>query len=274
MPGSMQFKNLAIVFLLFLFLFSLIFISFRFLPNPKKEVSTKPTLVDVQGKMKVKYPQDVTIVLVGDSMTEYLGNSDELRAYLKDYYPNKTFEVLNYGFGSTNILSLQERLEQKTFHGREFRPILDIAFDIVLIESFGHNPLSDYSLEEGLKKQTEALEKAVSLIRLENPDSKIIFVATFGPNKKVYAYRSVDLSPEKRADWTNERISYIKNHIEFAQKNNIPVINIFEKALDENGDTNREYISDTDYIHPSPKGIIFISHQIADFIYENKILGQ
>lgn len=254
-------------------LFILLIFSFRLLPEPKKEsVTAKPTLIDVQGKMKVKYPEDYTIVLVGDSMTEYLGNSDELRAYLKNYYPEKTFEVLNYGFGSTNILSLQERLEQKTFHAREFRPILDIAFDVIIIESFGHNPLSDYPLKEGLQKQTDALEKAVAIIKKENPRAKIIFMGIIGPNKKIYAYRSVDLTPEKREQWANERIVYIKNHIEFARSHDIPVINIYEKALDQSGDTNRDYISDTDYIHPSPKGIIFISHQIADFLFQNKIL--
>lgn len=251
--------------------FILLIFSFKLLPEPKKELSTKPTLIDVQGKMKVKYPQYFTIVLVGDSMTEYLGNSDELRAYLKEYYPGKSFEVLNYGFGSTNILSLQERLEQKTFHSREFRPITEIDFDLIIIESFGHNPLSEFALPEGLQKQTEALKKSVQIIKQENPQAKIIFLATLGPNKKVYAYRAVDLTDEKRAEWANERIAYIKNHIEFAKSNDISIINVFEKALDKDGDTNRDYISDTDYIHPSPKGIIFISHQIADFIFQNSI---
>lgn len=217
----------------------------------------------------VKYPQDYTLVLVGDSMTQYLGNSDELRAYLKEYYPNKTFEILNYGFGSTNILSLEKRLTQKTFFDREYRPILDIAFDLILIESFGHNPLSDYPLEEGLKKQTEALEKIVKLIRQENPKAKILFVATISPNSKVYAYRAVDLTDEKRKAWVTERIAYIKNHMEYAESHNIPVVNIFEKSLNEDGDGNLEYISGTDYIHPSPNGVKFISREIADFIFKN-----
>lgn len=260
-------KNIGI----FLFFILLIF-SFRLLPEPKKEpVISKPTLIKIDGKMKVKYPQDFTIVLVGDSMTEYLGNSDELRNYLKEYYPGKTFEVLNYGFGSTNVLSLPARLLEKTFHGREFRPITEIDFDLIIIESFGHNPLSEFPLQEGLKKQEETLEKSIQIIKQENPQAKIIFLATLGPNKKVYAYRSVDLTDEKRAEWANERIAYIKNHIEFAKSHNIPVINVFEKALDKDGDTNRDYISDKDYIHPSPTGVIFISHQIADFIFQNSI---
>ena len=125
---------------------------FFFLSKKSKEqapISKAPIEVKGLSSARVKYPVDYTIVLVGDSMTEVLGNSDELRKYLDEYYPNKTFEVLNYGFGSTNILSLPQRLTEKTFHGREFRPITDIDFDLIIIESFGHNPLSDLPLKEG-----------------------------------------------------------------------------------------------------------------------------
>lgn len=230
----------------------------------------KPT--NENGREKVKYPQDFTIVMVGDSMTERLGNSDELRSYLKNYYPNKTVEVLNYGFGSTSILTLQERLEKETFHGRAFRPILDIAFDLILIESFGNNPLSNLSLQEGIQKQTQALDKAVASIKSANPQAKIVFVATIAPNKESYGQGVVDLSSEKRVEWANERIAYIKNHINYAKSHNIPLINIYEKSLDENQNGKLTYLSSDDYIHPSPTGIYFISQEIAKFLSEQKIL--
>lgn len=232
----------------------------------------KPTQIKVNTKTKVKYPQDYTIVMVGDSMTERLGNSDELMGYLKKYYPNKTFQILNYGFGSTNILSIEDRLKRQTYYGRVFMPILDIAFDLILIESFGHNPLSEFPLNEGLKKQTEALDKIVTLIQKETPKAKIVFVATISPNKRRYGEGEVDLSPEKRLEWANERIAYIKNHIEYAQSHQIPIINIYEKSLNKDGDGNLDYISSLDFIHPSPSGVYFISENIAKFIFENKIL--
>lgn len=215
---------------------------------------------------------DYLIVLAGDSMTEYLGNFDELRVFMSEYYPGESFDFLNYGFGSTNILSLPERLISHTFHGRDFKPILDIPFDIIIIESFGHNPLSDYPLEEGLKKQTETLDQVIKLIKSKNPNAKIIFLATLSPNKKVYAGHLVDLSSEQRALWASERVAYIKNHIEYANSHKIPLINVFEKSLDLAGDGNLKYIEDHTYIHPSPNGIIFISKQIADFIHENNLL--
>lgn len=232
----------------------------------------QPERIKIGTKTKVKYPQDYTIVLLGDSMTETLGNSDELRVYLKNFYPNKTFEVLNYGFGSTNILSAQKRLEEETFHGRVFRPILDIDFDLILIESFGHNPLSEFKLEEGLEKQNQAFDKIVASIRESNPESKIVFVATISPNKLVYGKGQVDLSETQRESWANERVAYIKNHINYAKRNNIPVVNIYEKSLDENGNGKLDYISNTDFIHPSPSGVYFISEEIAKFIFENAIL--
>ncbi len=232
--------------------------------GPPKETS-------ISGKRVVKYAQDYTIVLLGDSMTEKLGNADEFKSYLKKYYPNKTFQVLNYGYGSTNILSIQERLEKETDHGRKFDPILDIAFDLILIESFGHNPLSQYPLEEGLAKQNEALDKALLSIKENNPKAKVVFVATIAPNKKRYAEGQVSLSSAERKKWAEEREAYIKNHIKYAKDRQIPVVDIYTSSL-KNGDGNLDYIDTKDFIHPSPTGVYFISEKMAKYIFENRIL--
>lgn len=233
--------------------------------------SSPPKTILVSNKEKVKYPEDYTTVMIGDSMTETLGNSDELKKFLSDQYRGKSFEVLNYGFGSTNILSVVDRITEETEHGRKFRPIGDIDYDLVLLESFGENPLSEYPLDEGLKHQTQELDKIVSTLKEVNPRGKIVFVASISPNSVIFAKNQVDLSVEKRAEWVKERIAYIKNHIAYATNHKIPVINIFEKSLLENGDGNPDYISTDDYIHPSPTGVIFISREIADFIYKNNI---
>lgn len=244
---------------------------FYFLNYKSESKSTTPKEVNVLGKQKVKYPQDYAIVMIGDSMTETLGNYTELKKYLSDYY-KKSFEILNYGFGATNILSVVDRITKETEHGRKFRPIADIDYDLVLVESFGQNPLSEYPMDEGLKKQEEELDKIVAILKTTNPRGKIVFVATISPNKVIFAKNQVDLTDEVRAEWVEERIAYIQNHIDYANSRSIPIINIFKDSLMENGDGNPDYISTTDYIHPSPTGIIFISKKIADFIYQNKIL--
>lgn len=245
----------------------LIGISFYFYQNYQKQ-----KIYD-QAVLSAKNPPDHTLVFVGDSMTAYLGNFDELRYNLKQSYPNKNFLLLNYGFGSTNILSVEDRISKESSHsGRIFEPINDIDFDYVFIESFGHNPLSEFSLEEGLKKQTEALERIVSLISTRHPRESIIFIATIAPNKDHYAEGVTVLQPEQREQWVEEREAYIKNHIEFARSHGIPIVNIYEKSLKEETG-NIDYINTTDFIHPSPTGIRFISEEIAKFIVQNNFFN-
>lgn len=267
-----QFWKLTAIVVILFFLSLASFLSVRgFIKGNQAvgETAPNPTPKLVDGK--VTYPQDFTIVLVGDSMTEAFGNSTELRANLKEYYPNKSFEVLNYGFGSTNILTIPDRLEKTTFYTRDFRPITDIDFDLIVIESFGHNPLSQFPLEEGLKKQNETLDKIVSILKAKNPQAKIVFMTTISPSKVLYATGTVELSREKRLEWATERIAYIKNHIDYANKNNIPLVNAYEKSLIE-GDLNIDLVNDKDFIHPSPTGVIFLSKILADEIYNQKLL--
>lgn len=232
------------------------FLQNQFNPLPKAEV-LKPDQVP-----------DYQIVIVGDSMTESLGNNDELRAYLKKYYPDKTFLVLNYGYGSTNILSVTERLEKETFHGRNFQPILAIPFDIIILESFGHNPLSGLSSEEGLKKQNETLDYIVKKIKETHPNAKLVFMATIAPNSKKYGGEALDLTVQKRAAWANERKQYIKNHIKYAQDHQIPLINVYQKSLDKRGDGDLNYIETKSYIHPSPIGLYLIGEEVAKVVRE------
>lgn len=240
-------------------------------PPPFKRLAevkgiTNVEVATVSGKLK--YPHDYTIVLLGDSMTEILGNSDELKGYLNEYYPDKTFEVLNYGFGSTNILSAVDRLTMETYNHRDFRPISDIDFDLILIESFAHNPLSQFPLNEGLQKQSNALDQIVKTIREQNPRAKIAFVVTIAPNKNDYAKGSTyKLTDTDRKKWVDERNAYFKNHIDYANSHNIPLINIYQISQDSNGSGKSIYINSTDHIHPSPIGVLLISKTMAGAIH-------
>lgn len=247
-----------------LLLLSILALSFYFLNVHHKSVL---------GISKAKN-SNLTFVFVGDSMTEYLGNFDELKGYLKKYYPSNSFLLLNYGFSSTNILSVQDRLEKESSHsGRAFQAISDIPFDLIFIESFGHNPLSAYPLKEGLKLQDQALDKIVKIILQKHPKTSIVFIATISPHKERYAEGVVNLTTDKRKEWAQERIAYIKNHIKYAKSHKIPLINIFEKSLDKDGSGNIDYVNTNDFIHPSPTGIYFISEQIANFLNENNLQG-
>lgn len=228
----------------------------------------------------VKPTDAYTIILVGDSMTDFLGdNPVKLRDYLKIHYcdehctpKGKVFGIFNLGFGSTNVLSLQDRIEKESFYlDQQYQSILSREFDLILIESFGNNPLSQFPLEEGLQKQNEALEKAVRTLHRAKPNAVIAFMSTVAPIRNRYAEGSTVLSPEVRQQWADERASYIKNHIKFAQDHNIPYLDLYTKTLN-NGEGTLDYINTNDFIHPSVTGVDFISKEIADWIYENRVL--
>ncbi len=215
-----------------------------------------------------------TIIFVGDSMTESLGqNFDNLRTDLKKYYPNKMFGLFNYGFGSTNILSVEDRLNHDTnYQGANYPAILGRYFDVIIIESFGNNPLSQFALDVGLAKQTTALEYMIAELANTHPNSLIVFIATVAPSQALYGKGAVDLSTLVRIQWANERRAYIENHINFAKSHNIPLINVYAKTMDKNGLAIIKYLDPNNYIHPSATGVSFISQMIADFLYQNHIL--
>ncbi|MCJ7713425.1 SGNH/GDSL hydrolase family protein [Candidatus Bathyarchaeota archaeon] len=215
-------------------------------------------------------------VLVGDSMVKALGrNANQLRLDLIKYYPGHEFVNYNYGFGATNILSLPKRVnEQTTDDGENYPPILKERFDLIIIESFAYNPLSDFSIQEGLQKQTETLDNAVKQIIKAHPNSVVAIMVTIAPSEEYFAQGVYDLKPEERQKWVEERISYIDNAISFARERNLPLINVYEKSFMEDGKANLKYINPDDFIHPSAEGVRFISQTIADFIYESKIFPE
>lgn len=240
-------------------------------PSPTPKIG-KP--IEHYEPPKIATASSYTLIFVGDSMTNLLGeNFDALRLDLKKFYPDKVFGLFNYGFGSTNILSLDDRLNHDTdYQGKVFPAILSRYYDIIIIESFGHNPLSQYQLDEGLMIQTRTLDHIVAELVDAKPNSLIVFLATIAPSQSLYGKGVVDLSPAVRNLWANERRAYIENHINYAKRHNIPLINVYEKSLDKNGQTILKYVDSNNYIHPSGDGIRLISQTIADFLFKNQIL--
>lgn len=218
-------------------------------------------------------PKDsYSIVLVGDSMTDYLGSGVEIKRNLKKYYPNKQIDIHNFSVGSTNIMTLPERLQNLTnFNGRISEPILNTNFDLIIIESFGHNPLSD-SGDDGLKKHNQVMDQARLMIKQRQPWAVIVLMATIAPHHDRYAEGAANLTTDERIKWAKQRAAYIENHIDYAKKHKLPLINVYEKSLDENGGGHIDYIDTRDFIHPSPTGIEFTAHQIAEYIFKKRLL--
>jgi hypothetical protein len=225
---------------------------------------------------KIPIKRSYLTFLVGDSIVAALGlNDNGLREDLIKYYPDHEFVNYNYGFPSTNIESLTMRLTSTTTNqGKSYQSIESQGFDLIIIESFAYNPLSQYQLNSGLEKQTQILDQSVREIISVHPNAVVAIMTPIAPNKEFFAMGTVNLSQSQRTDWVNERIAYIKNAIEFANSRNIPLINVYQKSLTPNGDGDLKYIDPHDYIHPSSAGIALINQTIADFIFQNKIFPE
>ena len=198
-------------------------------------------------------------------MTQTLGAGETIQPMLRKYYPKKELHILNYGIGSTSIFTLPDMLTKGVIRGSEtLMPILSKDFDVILIESFGNNPIP-----QGLEKNNEILDQSIKLIKEKKPNAKIVFVATIAPNRDRYAENIVNLTTEERRKWADERISFIKNHIKYARDHKIPLIDLYNKSLENYAD----YINTSDFIHPSNAGLIFMGEEIANYLVSRRILS-
>lgn len=280
-------SNLVIIGFLLIVAFTL---SIYFLVKPKTQSqnstnrlqalstpSPTPFVFRSYTAPKLEKKSAYTIFMIGDSMTLALGpHGGTLNQFINELFKKDNIFVLidNYAKGSTNILSVNDELEQKTtYWDSTFEPLLSRNFDLILIESFGYNPLSSFGPDEGIKKQTQALGELMQTLITTHPNSAIVFVATIAPNKENYAKKVIlNIPTEDRIKQAEERMAYIKNHINYAKSHNIPIIDVYDKSLSAQGDGELKYINPDDYIHPSFEGVNFIGHEIANYIYDNQIL--
>jgi len=271
-------RGFAHIFVLFVIV-AVAAVYFLSLPKTKNLIDNiPPTPTPYQFPYKnpvIPKNRSYRIIIVGDSIVNSLGlNANVLREDLIGYYPDSEFVTYNYGYPSTNVLSLYQRLTQTTNDGvKDNQAILTQQFELIIIESFGNNPLSQFPLAEGLQKQNEELERSVNAILAQKPNAALAFLTPIALDPINYARGSRDLSPEVRKQWVAERVSYIDNHRKFAEDKGIPVIDVYKASLKPDGTVDRSYISD-DFIHPSKKGIELISKSIADYIFTNKIFPQ
>jgi len=246
---------------------------------PSIKPSPTPFVFKTYAVPVIKKKQVYKIVMIGDSLTEALGPhggglSDYMNLLYKESEQSPQRIIINNYAKSSSILAVNDELIQRvSINGNTFGPLLFEDYDLILIESFGYNPLSQFGVQEGLMNQNLALDSLVKTLISANPHAAVVFVATIAPNIANFAKATQpNDSAEDRAKAAGERIEYLKNHIEYAKEHNIPVINIYQKSLTENGDGDRKYINPNDDIHPSFLGVDFIGREIGNFIYDNKIL--
>lgn len=217
-----------------------------------------------------------TIALIGDSMTDTLGENlglvgDELRRM----YPATTFTLLNYGVGGENIVSGIARVTADTRYLGIARPsLISQKPDVVVIESFAYNP---FPYETGaLDQHWLSMAHMVDAIKANLPKTKIIVAATIAPNSLVFGDGATGIAfgIQDKRERTQTIKQYLENAIRFAQSESLPLADAYHPSLDTNGEGKLLYINPGDHIHYSDAGRQLFARTLVNTMVTNKLLEQ
>lgn len=202
----------------------------------------------------------VKLLLLGDSMIDFLNDFPHLRDLLPALNPKIKWEILNYGVGASNIsYGLYRVNSEYDYLGRHFQSVIGANPDIVVVESFAYNhgdmPESQY--QDSLKRIFSALKEA---------GKKIIFLATIAPNKANYARGAADWGDEYRSKEYEKTRRFMDLGIDTARQMGIPTVDAFHQSLDGDKGGSEKYIYGGDWIHPSPEGAEFIAKLLGPAI--------
>ncbi len=222
-----------------------------------------------------KKPHNV-IAFLGDSMTDTLGADLRLvRDELMKVYPGASFTLLNYGVGGENIVSGLERVTRETTYlGAVRPPLISMAPDVIVIESFAYNP---FIFETGaLEQHWLSLAYIVDAIRANLPDTRIVIAATIAPNSTVFGDGAPRLafSPEDKKERTRVIKQYLENALRFAQSEKLPIADAYHPSLDSSGEGRLLYINPGDHLHYSDAGRQLFARTVVETIATNTLLEQ
>lgn len=222
---------------------------------------------------KTKKPHN-TIAFLGDSMIDTLGSDLRLvHDELLRVYPEATFTLLNYGVGGENIVSGLERLTRETTYlGAVRPPLVATAPDVIVVESFAYNP---FPFETGaLEQHWLSLAYIVDAIRANLPETKIVIAATIAPNSIRFGDDAPGLafSAEEKIRRTAVIKQYLENTLRFAQREHLPIADVYHPSLDSAGEGRLVFINPGDHIHYSDAGRQLFARTVMETIVSSKLL--
>jgi hypothetical protein len=239
-------------------------------PEPKilgAKTTLSSPLPPIGGDGKI-----VNLILLGDSMIDTLKN-DICQQSFQKYFPSTKFNLIKYGYGSTNIESALKRLtENTTYLGIQNPPILSQNPDIILIESFAYNNFGNS--QSGIDRQSQSLKALTDTIKEKSPDTKILLAATIAPNSVVFGNGIKDMyfSALEKIEKSSTIKLYLQNLISFAQKNSFALADAFHPSLfGQNG--LEQLISSSDHLHPSDLGTELFCDTVAKSITDNQLIN-
>lgn len=228
-------------------------------PSPSPKIATKSALP------KPSYPipnkQSYIIAAFGDSMVETMGdNLDYLQKSLTERYPKTKFKLYNYGIGSQNVIEgLSRFYTPYIYKNRNFPPINQINADIIIISSFGYNPLTPYDKDKHYQILMNLVKEA------QKTGSKVYLLSEIAPIKTGFGSGpgGVNWTEEKINEHVPQIINQLENAVGLSKTLNVPLINAYKASQVDGKYGNPKYVSAHDHIHPSVEGEIFMANLIA-----------
>ena len=214
----------------------------------RKEISNLKNIIslnEAQKESKEKKSSNVRELIKNENIV-FLGDSITYLLPVNDIFNN--MPAINSGIS-----------------GYKTRDILDSMYDLV----YKYNPtkvfvligINDYIFmdeDNSEEKITERIIEILKKIEKNRPNAKIYLQSIYPVNKELGKWKK---------DINNDTIKNINKSIkEYAEKNDITYINVFDELLDDNGNLREKYTDDG--LHPSSKGYIKITSVLMPYVLE------
>lgn len=215
-------------------------------------------------------PRDVSVVAVGDSLTQGVGDIQDLGGYIP-YLQSKmedsklisTANFQNFGVRGNRSDQLLKRLKQE-----EVKTAITNA-DMVIITIGGNdvmqvfkNNMMGLQIDKFITAAngySERLQKILKTIREYNNDTGIVLIGIYNPFIKWFS--DIKEMNEIVENW-NEASS--REIASFDQALFVPVADIFEN--------NEESLLYTDYFHPNNRGYELIAERVYLHLEQEQLL--
>lgn len=240
-------------------------------PLPTAKPSPRPTTVPPQnigGDGQI-----ITIAVLGDSMIDSLGAGiPDLEKSLAQYFPQKKFNIINYGVGASDLEYALYRLKNNYRYLDTVHPsLLSLKPDIIVVESFAYNNFGN--TQDGFDRQWLALGAITTEIKTNLPKTKIILASTIAPESSRFAVGSgTTYTAMEKIEKTKTIKLYQKNLINFATSQKFPLADAFTPSLNSKNEGLSQLINDKDHLHPSTLGSQFFCDTLAKTIFDQRLL--
>ncbi|MBS4209840.1 SGNH/GDSL hydrolase family protein [Bacillus sp. FJAT-50079] len=215
-------------------------------------------------------PKNISIVSVGDSLTQGVGDDQHLGGYisylkeeLEDSKGIKTASFVNYGVKGNRSGQLLTRLKKK-----EMVQAIEEA-DLVIITIGGNDVMQVFkenllglevsqfaAAETGYSKR---LKEIIETIRSYNNEARIALVGIYNPFMKYFS--DIKEMDDIVMNWNKTSESIVT---EFNDTSFIPVADIFEN--------NEENLLYSDLFHPNNRGYQLMAERIYEYLEKDQML--